>query len=192
MCNGGIARLPHAAAHEFETLARCCDVVSERCCFCMSNCLVFSRLWLHSTQVSLTACQPPRLLHVAFSLRAGFLDMRGAVVNWFAKVAVSYDFANETVVAALSHFDRSVCWRCPPLDDLMLAAGEYLCGVLYNETDLSPLRPDVHQLLLLESSSHGHIQPPIHRCCTATLDDPVFPRRIRPPHSAVYVATRRH
>lgn len=40
------------------------------------------------------------------SRHTDFLDMRGAVVNWFAKVSVSYDFANETVVAALSHFDR--------------------------------------------------------------------------------------
>lgn len=35
-----------------------------------------------------------------------FLAMRKAVVNWFANVSVSYGFANETVVAALSNFDR--------------------------------------------------------------------------------------
>lgn len=34
--------------------------------------------------------------------------MRKAVVDWFAKVSISYDFANETVVAALSNFDRCV------------------------------------------------------------------------------------
>lgn len=39
---------------------------------------------------------------------ADFLAMRKAVVNWFANVSVSYDFANETVVAALSNFDRSI------------------------------------------------------------------------------------
>ncbi|CAB1108162.1 unnamed protein product [Ectocarpus sp. CCAP 1310/34] len=51
---------------------------------------------------------------------AEFLDMRGAVVNWFAKVSVSYDFANETVVAALSHFDRYVSLTVTPVNDHML------------------------------------------------------------------------
>lgn len=51
--------------------------------------------------------------------------MRGAVVNWFAKVAVSYDFANETVVAALSHFDRLVCRRPLPLENLVGHAGHW-------------------------------------------------------------------
>lgn len=41
--------------------------------------------------------------------------MRTAVVDWFAKVSLSYDFANETVVAAISNFDR-----CGPF--------AYLCG----------------------------------------------------------------
>eukprot|EP00903_Cladosiphon_okamuranus_P013742 g12793.t1 len=49
-----------------------------------------------------------------------FLDMRGAVVNWFAKVSVSYNFANETVVAALSHFDRYVSLTVTPVNDHML------------------------------------------------------------------------
>ncbi|CAM9142303.1 unnamed protein product [Ectocarpus sp. 4 AP-2014] len=51
---------------------------------------------------------------------AEFLGMRGAVVNWFAKVSVSYDFANETVVAALSHFDRYVSLTVTPVNDHML------------------------------------------------------------------------
>lgn len=56
----------------------------------------------------------PRALLFFFLHRKNteFLDMRGAVVNWFAKVSVSYNFANETVVAALSHFDRSVPRHC--------------------------------------------------------------------------------
>lgn len=37
-----------------------------------------------------------------------FLAMRKAVVHWFANVAISYEFGNETVVAALSNFDRWV------------------------------------------------------------------------------------
>eukprot|EP00752_Nemacystus_decipiens_P018470 g16560.t1 len=49
-----------------------------------------------------------------------FLDMRGAVVNWFSKVSVSYNFANETVAAALSHFDRYVSLTVAPVNDHML------------------------------------------------------------------------
>ena len=41
--------------------------------------------------------------------------MRHAVVNWFAKVSASYEFANETVLAALNHFDRCVSVSSVPL-----------------------------------------------------------------------------
>lgn len=46
------------------------------------------------------------LIVYALSRDAEFLTMRYAVVGWFAKVSASYEFANETVLAALSHFDR--------------------------------------------------------------------------------------
>lgn len=54
--------------------------------------------------------------------------MRGAVVNWFAKVSVSYNFANETVVAALSHFDRSVRCSRPPTHSITRSGCNHVHG----------------------------------------------------------------
>ncbi|CAM9724731.1 unnamed protein product, partial [Scytosiphon promiscuus] len=72
----------------------------------------------------------------------GFLDMRAAVVNWFAKVAVSYDFANETVVAALSHFDRYVSLTVAPVSDhMLLQLAAYVALLIASKmSEISPLR----------------------------------------------------
>ncbi|CAM9329475.1 unnamed protein product [Choristocarpus tenellus] len=90
----------------------------------------------------------------------GFLRMRAAVVEWFSGVALSYGFSRETVMVALSNFDRYVAKALRPVDSSLL-----LQLVAY--------------VSLLIASKMEEVKP-LHMSCLAQLTGQIFtPQQVR-------------